>query len=137
MSQVAPPRQEANSRVFWAQLLAGPVLWSIHFLVSYLLVEAICTAGWNFNILGFPGLSVLVLVFTALALIVTVSFAFKSYRLWRGVTQDRSLRDQFRETSSWSEGPLEFGYLSGLLLSALFGLTILAVGVPALFLHPC
>jgi hypothetical protein len=137
MSQATPSRQEGSSWMFWLQLLAGPILWSIHFIVSYLLVEAFCRMGWNFNLLGFPGLSVIVVVFTVLALLGVAMFGMRSYRSWRNLNRDLSMRDQIRETSQWSEGPVEFVYLSGLLLSVLFGVTILVVGIPALFLRPC
>ena len=137
MSQAAPSRQEGSSWMFWVQLLAGPVLWSIHFIVSYLLVEAFCRMGWNFDLLGLPGLSVIVVVLTVLALLGVALFAMRSYRGWQNSNRDLSMRDQFRETSRWSEGPVEFVYLSGFLLSVLFGVTILAVGIPALFFQPC
>lgn len=137
MSQAAPSRQEGSSWMFWAQLLAGPILWSIHFIVSYLLAEAFCRMGWNFDLLGLPGLSVIVVVLTVLALLGVALFAMRSYRGWRNSNPELTLRDQVRETSRWSEGPVEFVYLSGFLLSVLFGVTILAVGIPALFFQPC
>ena len=137
MADVVSPGQDTNARALWVQLLAGPVLWSIHFLVSYMIVEAACQAGWSFTILGMSGLSFLVIVLTALAVLGTVFFAFKSYRGWRGIHADRRLRDQFREGSTWFEGPVDFMYFSGLLLSVLFAIVILMVGLPALFLQPC
>ena len=137
MPQLVSSRQETNSRMLWIQLLAGPVLWSVHFLLSYLLVEAACQAGWNFNILGLNGLSFLVIVLTILGVTATGLFALRSYRGWRNGHRDRSLRAELRETGSWFEGPVDFMYFSGLLLSMLFAVTILMVGLPALFLQPC
>jgi Ca2+/Na+ antiporter len=133
MSQVIPPREE-SPWMFWAQLLAGPVLWSVHFLISYLLVEAFCKMGWSFTVLGFQGISFIVIVLTVLAVIATVLFSLKSYRGWKRTNANYSLKDQFRDKSQWSEG---FVYFSGFLLSVLFAVTILMVGLPALFLHPC
>lgn len=137
MSQVVPPRKEVYSRVLWVQLLAGPVIWSAHFLLSYLLVEAFCKLGWNFTLLGISGLSFFLIVITILAAVGAGLFALKSYRAWKHTNMDRSLRDEFRETSRWSESSLEFMYLSGFLLSILFAVTTLMVGIPALFLRPC
>jgi hypothetical protein len=137
MSDLVPSRQEPNSRLLWIQLLAGPVLWSVHFLLSYLLVEAACQAGWDFRLLGFNGLSFIVIVLTVLAVIGTGLFALRSYRGWKDLHEDRSLRDEFRDSSYWFEGPLDFMYFSGLLLSILFAVTILMVGLPAIFLQPC
>jgi hypothetical protein len=137
MSQVVRPGQEIPSWALWTQLLAGPVLWSVHFLVSYLLVETFCQAGWNFQILGFNGLSFLVIVFTILAVLGTGLFGLKSYRGWKHVRAGRSLRDQFRENSHWFESPAEFVTFSGFLLSILFAATILMAGLPSFFLQPC
>jgi len=137
MSELGPSVQKSNSFMLWIQLLAGPVLWSTHFLTSYLLVEAFCQMGWNFSILGIHGLSFLVIAFTVLAVLGTVLFSLRSYRNWKTMHADRSLRDQFQENSSWFSGPVDFMYFSGFLLSALFAVTILMVGIPALFLRPC
>jgi len=139
MPELVSSRQETNSnpRTLWIQLLAGPVLWSVHFLVSYLIVEAACQAAWNFSILGIQGLSFVVIVLTVLAVLGTVLFAFRSYRGWRDIHSDRRFRDQFRESTGWFEGPVDFMYFSGFLLSVLFAVVILMVGLPALFLQPC
>lgn len=134
MSRVVSPRKETN---IWIQLLAGPVIWSAHFLLGYLVIEAFCKMGWSFTILGLNGLSFIVIVLTLLAVLGTVLFAFRSYRSWRYINQDRTLKDQFGDTSSWYDRPVEFVYLSGFLLSLLFAATILVVGIPALFLQPC
>ena len=123
--------------MLWVQLLAGPILWSVHFFLSYLLVEAFCQMGWNFSILGMHGLSFLVILFTILAVLGTGLFSLRSYRNWKTMHADRSLRDQFQENSSWFSGPVDFMYFSGFLLSALFAVTILMVGIPAVFLRPC
>jgi hypothetical protein len=137
MSQLLPSKQEVNSWMLWKQLLAGPILWSVHFILSYLLVETICQAGWKFNILRINGLSLILIMLTLLAVICTGLFGLKSYRAWRNINRGRSLKDQFHETSHWFERPVEFMYFSGFLLSTLFAVTILMVGAPAFFLQPC
>ena len=137
MSEVIPPGQDINSRTLWTQLLAGPILWSIHFLLVYMLVETYCQAGWNFNLVGLNGISFLVILFTIIAVIATVLFGLRSYRGWRSFHTDRSLRDQFQENSAWFQGPVDFFYFTGFLLSTLFALVILLVGLPAIFLEPC
>lgn len=133
MSEIVPRKV----RSWWVQLLAGPVLWSVHFIVGYLLVEASCRAGWNFQILGINGLSFIVIALTVLAVLGAILFGVTSYRGWKSVNTGRSLRDELRDTSRWSEEPTEFMYFSGFLLSVFFALTIVMVGLPALFLHPC
>jgi hypothetical protein len=137
MSEGVPARQETSVWMMLTQLLAGPILWSAHFMLSYLLVEGACQAGWNFNIFGFNGISFIVIVLTILALIGAGWFAFKSFRGWRRIHTGRGLKEQFRENGAWFEGPSDFLYFSGFLLSVLFAGTILMVGLPALFLSPC
>jgi hypothetical protein len=137
MTQVATSQQKMNSRILWIQFLAGPVLWSAHFLLSYFLVELFCQAGWHFRLLGMNGLSLIVIVLTILAILGTGLFGLKSYRGWRNIHTERSLRDEFRESSHWFEGTADFMYFSGLLLSVLFAATILMVGLPVFFLQPC
>lgn len=135
MSEMLP--REGRSWKLWGQLLAGPILWSIHFIVGYLLIEVSCRAGWNFQILGMNGLSFIVVALTVLVVLGAILFGVTSYRGWRKVNAGGSLWDQLRDTSRWSDDPTEFLYFSGFLLSAFFALTIVMVGLPALFLHPC
>ena len=137
MSQAVPPGQQIDSRQLWIQLLAGPVLWTVHFVSSYLVVEAACQLGWSTNRPGFQGLSSVVILLTALAVIATLLFALKSYRAWRTIHADRSLREEFREPERRFEGPVDFMLFSGFLLSALFAVVILMTGLPAFFLQPC
>lgn len=129
--------EKERSWKWWVQLLAGPLLWSIHFIVGYLLIEASCRAGWNFQILGMNGLSFLVIALTVLAVLGAVLSGVGSYRGWRRVNTGGNLWHQLRDTSHWSDEPTEFVYFSGFLLSALFAVTIVMVGLPALFLYPC
>lgn len=133
MSRV-PYRQEMS---LWIQLLAGPVLWSVYFLISYMFVETFCQTGWKFSLLGLNGIPFLVIALTTLAVLGTGLFAFKSYRNWRSRNSDRGLRDHVRETTRWFESPVDFMYFSGFLLSLLFAVVILITGIPALFLQPC
>jgi hypothetical protein len=129
--------RKGRSWMLGFQLLAGPILWSFHFIVGYLLIEVFCRAGWNFQILGMNGLSFLVIALTVLAVLGAILFGVTSYRGWREVNPGGSLWDQLRNTSRWSDEPTEFVYFSGFLLSVFFAITIVMVGLPALFLHPC
>ncbi len=135
MSELVPRKEK--SWILWVQLLAGPILWSLHFIVGYLLIEASCRAGWNFQILGMNGLSFIVIALTIIAVVGVILFGVTSYRGWRSTSTGTNLWDQFRDTSRWSDDPTEFVYFSGFLLSVLFAVTIVMVGLPALFLQPC
>lgn len=68
-----------------------------------------------------------------LAIIGTILFALKSYRGWRDLHAGRSLRDEFRESFYWFEGPVDFLYFIGLFLSVLFGVTILVVSLHSFY----
>jgi len=137
MSRISPSGQEFNSRMIWIQLLAGPVLWAGHFILSYLLVEAFCQMGWSFSVLGVDGLSLILIVFTLLVAIGTGLFGLQSYRGWKALNRDHSLKEEIQGPRNWAERSDEFLFFSGLLLSAFFAATVLLVGVPALFLQAC
>lgn len=140
MSKVAPARPENGSRMIWIQLLAGPVIWAVHFLIVYMLTEAICRAGVpgpEVRLAGVPLVNAIVVVITVVAVVAIVLFALKSYRAWRSFDRDRRVKEEIQEDAQWSEEPGEFLYFSGLLLSVLFAAVTLMVGIPALFLQPC
>ena len=137
MSQVVPPGRENNSRMLWLQLLAGPVIWAVHFVSGYLLVETFCQTGSNFDILGIDGLYFILVTITLLAMIVSGFFGLKSYRNLINLNRNKSFKDRSKALVGWSDEAVEFMNLSGLLLSMLFTATILMVGLPVLFLRTC
>ena len=137
MSQAVPSRQESNSLLLWWRLLAGPIIWSAHFLVGYLLVEAFCQTGLRFTILGIDGLSLILVAITLVAVIGSGYLALQSYRNWGKLNPGKSFREKFEQTESWSEEAVEFIYFTGFLLSTLFTATIVMVGLPVFFLRTC
>jgi hypothetical protein len=137
MSQAVQSRQENHSWVLWVRLLAGPLIWAAHFLLGYLLVEAFCQTGLHFNILGFDGLSFILVAMTVLAVIGSGLLGWQSYREWGNMNLGISLRDRLKQTERWSDEAVEFMYFSGFLLSVLFTATILMVGLPVFFLRTC
>lgn len=137
MSQVVPSGQDSQEPMGWFQLLAGPIFWSAHFLVSYLLVEAFCQMEWSFTLLGIDGLSVILVAATVAAAVGSGYFAYRSYGAWKKANKGGGLKEEFKETARWSEGPGEFMRFSGFLLGVLFTATIIVVGLPVFFLRPC
>lgn len=137
MSQAVQTRQENNSWVLWVRLLAGPLIWAAHFMLGYLLVEAFCQTGLNFNVLGIDGLSFILVAITLLAVAGSAILGFQSYREWGNINKGMSLRDRLKQTERWSDEAVEFMYFSGFLLSVLFTATILMVGLPVFFLRTC
>jgi hypothetical protein len=113
----------ADRRARWAlaMFVAGPLIWSAHFLLVYLIVEAGCSGdGPGLRLFDPPVPKVATLAATAAAAAAALACAGWSYRRWRA--------------SEHEGGALAF---AGFLLSLLSFVTILAVGLPALFLPSC
>ena len=109
----------------WALILAGPMTWFAHFMVVYLLVEALCTGATGRTLLGRPLATVLTLAATAVALVAVVAATRWAYRRW---SRDRD------ETAGTGDRALSFAALT---LGGLFTVAILYTGLPALWLPPC
>jgi hypothetical protein len=121
---------DRRARTTIAMFLAGPVIWSAHFLLVYLVAEAGCTGGG-------PGLqrfdppvpTVVTLVATAVAALACLAAAAWNYRRWRASQHEAGDLGQ-----PGRGGSLAF---AGFLLSLLGMVTVLFVGLPALALPAC
>jgi hypothetical protein len=104
----------------FAVLLAGPVIWSVHFMVVYLAVEAGCTGdGPGLAVFDPPVPTILTIATTFVAALACLGTAAWGYRRWRAHAGDGSLA------------------FVGFLLSLLGVVSILLVGLPALVLPAC
>lgn len=100
-------------------LLAGPVLWSLHFLVVYLFAEAACTdEGRGIDAGRGPAVVWVTVVATVVGVLACAAAALWAHRRAR-VGPDRELA------------------LVGALLSWLGVVSVLFVGVPALVVSAC
>jgi hypothetical protein len=114
--------------------VAGPILWSVHFMLVYLIVEAGCSGdGPGLELFDPPVPRIATLAATAVAAVAALACAGWSWRRWRAgehqpADEAGGLTDRDRG------GTLAF---AGFLLSLLSVVTILAVGVPALVLPSC
>jgi hypothetical protein len=109
---------DRQSRVTFAVLLAGPVIWLVHFMVVYLVAEAGCTGGGpGLELLDPPVPSVVTVIATVVAAGGCVATTVWGHRRWRG-----------------GEEPLA---LVGALLSGLFGVTVVMVGLSAIVFRSC
>ena len=130
-----------DRRARWAMFMfvAGPVIWSTHFLLVYLVVEAGCSGdGPGLRLFDPPVPKVVTLAATAVAASAALGCAIWWYRRWRPSEHEPpvdhagglagGLTDRHRG------GTLAF---AGFLLSLLSVVTILAVGLPALVLPSC
>lgn len=116
-----------------ALFLAGPVILIVHFLLVYLVVEAGCTGGGpGLRVFQPPVAVIVTLGATAVAVMACLGSAWLAYRQWKtGRPTDAGVP---AVAASEDQGALLF---AGLVLSLLGAITILFVGVPALFLPTC
>lgn len=115
-----PAVWSASTVRFWAVLLAGPVIWIVHFAVVYLVAEAACApnVAERWSALGgrtLDGFVVVATIVAGMACLVATAFA------WRAM----------REPDA---SPL---HLASVVLAIGSFLSVIAVGAPALVLGPC
>ena len=127
--------RDRRARFALAMFVAGPVIWSVHFLLVYLVTEAGCTGeGPGLTLFDPPVPKAVTLAATAAAALAALACAGWSWRRWRTdaaeVAADIAGGLQDRDRG----GTLAF---AGFLLSLLSVVTILFVGLPALVLPSC
>ena len=127
--------RDRRARFALVMFVAGPVIWSVHFLLVYLVVEAGCTGdGPGLTLFDPPVPKAVTLAATAAAVVAALACAGWSWRRWRTDAADEAadlaggLQDRDRG------GTLAF---AGFLLSLLSVVAILFVGLPALVLPSC
>lgn len=113
--------------------LAGPAIWTAHFLLVYLVTETGCTAETTgLDLFAPPVPAVLTLVATAVAAVACLATAGWAFRRWR----------RERDPRATSPGA-DAGHGGGTLVFAAFVLSLLGiievlfVGLPALVLPSC
>ena len=127
---VATSRQ---TKVTLAVFLSGPLIWSAHFMLVYLVVEAGCTGGGpGLGLFDPPVPTVVTLVATAVAALACLATTAWGYRRWRTVRGGPT--DPSDLTCPDQGGSLAF---AGFLLSLLGFVAVLFTGLPALFLPAC
>lgn len=123
--------REVSLKEVWFGVLGGAIAWSVHFLVLYFLVEALCVTGTaGTRVFGFALPAFVIAIVTVVALLVAFGaavVAHRSWRRWRG-----SEHDEVRLRGSGAH--LLF---LGLLLNGFFVLMILVETLPIFFLGPC
>jgi hypothetical protein len=129
MAQETIESRTQSTRPLWVSLLSGPIVYSLHFLLVYFLVEAACRADWlRFELLGLNGISVWVLVLTVIAALVTLYSGWRAWRRWRESKEHEPER---------LEGYAGLMSFSGVWLNGIFTGLILLTGLPALWLVVC
>jgi hypothetical protein len=115
--------------------VAGPVIWSVHFMLVYLVVEAGCSGdGPGLALFDPPVPKAVTLAATAVAAVAALACARWSWRRWQasGAEPAADLAGGLQDRDRG--GTLAF---AGFLLSLLSVVTVLFVGLPALVLPSC
>jgi hypothetical protein len=121
---------DRRARTTIAMFVAGPVIWSAHFLLVYLVAEAGCTGGGpGLRLFDPPVPTAVTLVATAVAALACLASAAWNHRRWRASRHEAGDPGQPDRG-----GSLAF---AGFLLSLLGAVTVLFVGLPALALPAC
>jgi hypothetical protein len=119
--RLAPPPLTVTGGTTWVGVLGGPLAWFASQQVSYMLVLWACHGG--------PVIAIHLANLVALA-IVALAGAF-SWREWRRAGPHVS------DERAPPEGRQRFLGMTGLTLSGLFGLVIIAQTTGAFFFGPC
>jgi hypothetical protein len=122
-----------------AMFVAGPVIWSIHFMLVYLVTEAGCSGdGPGLRLFDPPVPKVVTLAATAAAAAAALGCATWWYRRWQASDHEPVVDEATDLAGDLTDhdrgGTLAF---TGFLLSLLSVVTILFVGLPALVLPSC
>lgn len=107
--------------VLWIGIVAGPVAWLVYLQVNYMLVPAACQAG-DKTVLS---------VVTAVAFIAAAVVTSIAWRSWRASGADNDTE----EGSALARN--RFMALSGLGISALIFLLVIASAIPIFVLGAC
>jgi hypothetical protein len=127
--------RDRRARFALAMFVAGPVIWSVHFLLVYLATEAGCTGeGPGLTLFDPPVPKAVTLAVTAAAAVAALACAGWSWRRWHTDAAEAAadIAGGFQDRDRG--GTLAF---AGFLLSLLSVVTILFVGLPALILPSC
>ena len=119
--------------------VSGPVIWSIHFLLVYVVTEAGCSGdGPGLRLFDPPVPKAVTLAATAAAAAGALGCATWWYRRWQA-SEHEPVADEAAEIAGDLSDRDRGGTLAftGFLLSLLSVLTILFVGLPALVLPSC
>lgn len=118
--------------------LAGPIIWSVHFMVVYLVAEAGCTGdGPGLALFDPPVPTVVTLAATAVATVASLATAAWGYRRWRARRQEPAGGAGDRAGGREDHDPGGSLAFAGFLMSLLSVVSVLFVGLPALVLPAC
>ncbi|MCA0453452.1 MAG: hypothetical protein LCI00_05715 [Chloroflexi bacterium] len=113
-------------------VLSGPIIWFVHFVAVYSLAEFGCRSNFTNLIFITPETMRLTMIVLTVVSVIGVGFGgILAFRAWSQVRKETS-----RKESAY-EARFHFLTLLGMLLSALFILSILFTVAPAFVLSVC
>ncbi len=127
MTEAGPSDRIIHPALLWFGVGAGAIAWTVHLVLSYLLVPFSCSIG---TVLPIHVVTLVAALITAAALVV-------SLRAWH--RSRTGIEADVGAETGLNRSILRSGFmaLSGVLLSGLFLLLILVEGVGPFFLDPC
>jgi hypothetical protein len=112
-------------------VLAGPVLWFVHFVALYVVAEFGCRINFSNMVFVTPESIRLWVVVLTVAIFIPIAIGgVLAYRNWRQLPQHS-------ETGSPIDARLHFLAVVGMCLSALFLFSIVFTAMPAFFTAIC
>ena len=119
-------------------LIAGPLVWTAHFLSLYLFTAIACAKGFfHDEILGLRIPQLFAGAVTVVAVVLILDAVVLSYRRWRGLSEDGRPAPPPPHDSSDIGSRRRFMAYAGLLLSGLALIATLFQTLPIVFFATC
>ncbi len=118
-------------------LILGIALWFLHQNVIYALASVSCVWGWfTFNVLGMPGLQVVEVIITLIAIALMAGLIYLPWRNWRAFQTEKP-RDNPHLLQDTQKDRRSLMAFVAMLLNSFFFLFIIMFFVPMLALNAC
>jgi hypothetical protein len=131
--------RDRRARFSLFMFVSGPVIWSVHFMLVYLVTEAGCSGdGPGLRLFDPPVPEAVTLAATAVAAAAALACARWWYQRWRAGEHEPAA-DEAADLAGGHQDRDRGGTLAfaGVLLSLLSVVTVVLVGLPALVLASC
>jgi hypothetical protein len=126
-----------NKVLLVAVFLTGPIAWSVHELLSEILISAACSHGIggfrNFVVGPVAGWQVVLLIETAIFALIVLAADIVAFRAWRSSRAG----DGSSAATAVAAGRSTWIALASMLLSTMFLLGIVAAGMTLFWLSGC
>ena len=135
-AHAAPHRGRVPLWALWAGLFGGPLLWSVQLLANYAFVAHSCyPTSMPRTTPTFGGVWGLALGISIVALVGTAAAGLVALRSWRATRDEKA--GAAASLLDTAEGRTRFMAMTGLVLSGIFLLAVLANGLPLFMVRPC